>query len=89
MHNNAPPHPRIAPIQWNKMTGTLPPALGNLTELRVLNLVGQNLYGPIPDSFAAMRGLEQFLVSNNKLSGTLPAFFSQLNKLRYEWKGWG
>lgn len=58
---------RAHPPAWR--AGTLSPALGNLTELRVLNLNINNLYGSLPFTLSSMTSLEQLLLGNNRLTG--------------------
>jgi hypothetical protein len=43
---------------WNMLSGTLPSSIGNLTELRILNLRGNSFYGPIPDEWKDLKELE-------------------------------
>ena len=43
---------------WNVLSGELPSAVGNLTELRILNLQGNSFFGPVPDEWSALTELE-------------------------------
>ena len=43
---------------WNVLSGTLPPSIGNLTELRILNLRGNSFYGPIPETWKELKEME-------------------------------
>ena len=66
-------------LGFNKHTGTIPPQISLLTELRVLYAVRNQIY---EHSFSAsqvnlFRDLEQ-----NQLTGTIPAVISTLLKLR-------
>jgi hypothetical protein len=54
---------------WNTLEGELPAAIGNLTELRVLNLAGNNFTGPIPQEWEALGELEILTLTNNEISG--------------------
>jgi sugar lactone lactonase YvrE len=55
------------------LSGNLPPEIGSLTELRVIDLSRNALTGAIPASFAALEKLEEFLAANNRLGGVLPS----------------
>lgn len=80
-------------ITENKLTGTLPPEIGLLTELKVLNLssasnptVPENvnqITGGIPPEIGNLTNLEQFNISNNLISGEIPPEFGNLSKLKF------
>lgn len=48
----------IRVTEWNVLSGELPSAVGNLTELRILNLKGNSFFGPVPDAWSALTELE-------------------------------
>jgi hypothetical protein len=68
---------------YNALLGNLPPSLGNLTALRVLNLRNNTLTGRIPFAWAGMKSLERIVLSNNNITGNIPVFFRDLTRLRY------
>lgn len=46
--------------------------MGNLVNLRFLDLSVNELSGPLPPSFAGMRRMREFSLSRNQLSGAIP-----------------
>ncbi|RWR76840.1 putative inactive leucine-rich repeat receptor-like protein kinase [Cinnamomum micranthum f. kanehirae] len=77
------------PLHWmtsidlslNKLTGTIPFELGNMTAVRALNLSHNLLEGPIPTSFQNMKDLESLDLSHNNLIGRIPQEITKLNFL--------
>ncbi|KAL9258979.1 Receptor protein kinase CLAVATA1-like protein [Drosera capensis] len=59
-------------ISFVLLFGTLSPAIGSLTALQVINLVGCNLTGTIPVELKALKELRYFNISNNDFSGVFP-----------------
>ena len=56
----------------NRLTGALPPELGNLTELWELHLPGNSLVGPIPDVLGELPSLGHLDLRWNALEGPIP-----------------
>ncbi|XP_014492975.2 leucine-rich repeat receptor protein kinase MSP1-like [Vigna radiata var. radiata] len=67
-------------LSKNKLNGSIPFELGNLTRLRALNLSHNDLIGQIPTSFSNLVQVESLDVSFNILSGQIPP---QLNQLHF------
>ena len=64
-------------LSANDLTGQVPPELGNLTNLRELNLRNNMLSGELPPELDKLTNLTGFDLRNNtELSGVLPDAFS-------------
>ena len=63
------------------LSGTLPPKLGNLTNLTQLDLPRNNLGGPIPTELGNLSNLAHLDLSHNKLSGSIPPELGNLASL--------
>lgn len=66
----------------NNLTGNIPPELGLLTNLKVLNLFNNHLTGIIPISLGGLNQLEELNLENNQLTGTIPSSFLGLTALK-------
>ena len=69
--------------QPGRLTGFIPPELGQLTELTVLNLVHNELIGPIPPSLGELAKLTQLLLYDNELTGSIPPELGNLTNLTW------
>ena len=65
------------------LSGTIPAALGNLSQLRSLDLRFNTLSGSIPTELSNLSRLESLLLSGNDLSGSIPATLGNLSQLQY------
>lgn len=73
---------RILDLSYNpKLSGPLPPNIGNLGKLRNLILVGCSFSGQIPESIGTLKELIYLSLNLNKFSGTIPPSIGQLSKL--------
>ncbi|XVE80988.1 hypothetical protein DITRI_Ditri15bG0026200 [Diplodiscus trichospermus] len=68
-------------LSCNKLTGIIPPELGNLSEIHALNLSHNNLTGPIPSTFSKLKQIESLDLSYNNLYGRIPPQLTELNNL--------
>ncbi|MBK9963196.1 MAG: T9SS type A sorting domain-containing protein [Saprospiraceae bacterium] len=66
----------------NNLKGNLPPELGLLTNLKVLNLFNNQLTGTIPVSLGGLSLLEELNLENNQFTGSIPLSFSGLFSLK-------
>jgi hypothetical protein len=87
-------------LSHNKLNGSIPSELGNLTRIRALNLSNNFFTGKIPDTFSNLVQVESLDLSFNMLSGQIPPQISGLTSLEVfsvthnnlsgatpEWKG--
>ena len=64
------------------LTGPIPAALGDLTNLEVLHFRNNQLTGPIPSALGALSNLRWLDVAENALTGMLPPALGSLSTLR-------
>jgi len=67
----------------NRLTGSLPPELGRLTDLEGLALGANQLTGPLPPELSQLAALTELSLHSNRLSGTLPSALGQMRQLKY------
>uniref|UniRef100_A0A6N2KFR2 Uncharacterized protein n=1 Tax=Salix viminalis TaxID=40686 RepID=A0A6N2KFR2_SALVM len=65
----------------NNFTGEIPPEIGNLGKIKVLNLSHNSLIGPIPPTFSNLKEIESLDLSCNKLEGEIPPQLTGLYSL--------
>ena len=75
--------PRVTGIHSGgiKLNGTIPPELGDLTNLEHLDLVFNDLSGPIPSELGNLTNLEVIELGYNELSGPIPPELGNLTNL--------
>ena len=64
------------------MSGPIPAELGNLSNLQVLYLLGNQLSGPIPAELGNLSNLQVLYLLGNQLSGPIPAELGNLSNLQ-------
>ncbi|MEN8216452.1 MAG: leucine-rich repeat domain-containing protein [Pseudomonadota bacterium] len=65
----------------NKLTGSIPSELGNLSKLAVINLGLNKLTGSIPSELGNLSKLESLYLFDNQLTGSIPTELGNLSKL--------
>jgi Leucine-rich repeat (LRR) protein len=69
-------------LNSNNLDGTLPPGLGNLTHLSILQLQNNLIDGSIPVEIGEIDSLSDLRLNNNQLTGVIPTVISNLTKLK-------
>ena len=62
-------------------TGSIPPEIGNLAALEILDLYGNNLTGSLPPEIGNLAALEVLNLYDNALSGSIPTELANLAAL--------
>ncbi|VAI79355.1 unnamed protein product [Triticum turgidum subsp. durum] len=65
----------------NNFTGVIPPEIGELKMLDILNLSSNSLTGEIPQEICNLTNLQILDLSNNQLTGEIPSALSDLHFL--------
>ena len=68
-------------LSKNKLSGTIPEEIGNLTALHSLSLWDNQLSGPIPPELCDLVHLEHMSLGDNELSGPIPPEIGNLTAL--------
>ncbi|MDE2793521.1 MAG: hypothetical protein OXL34_01775, partial [Gemmatimonadota bacterium] len=72
----------------NNLTGSIPPEIGNLTNLVQLRLHSNDLTGPIPPEIGNLSALREIWAPFNDFSGPLPPEIGKLGNLESLWLYW-
>ena len=68
-------------LLWDSLKGSIPPELGNLTRLEVLQMYGNDLTGRIPPELGKLTKVREFSLSANQLEGPIPPELGNLTSL--------
>ncbi len=69
-------------LAGRQLTGSIPPQLGNLTNLESLGLANNQLTGAIPPQLGALGSLQHLGLYFNRLTGAIPSQLANLANLR-------
>ena len=70
-------------LNYNQLSGEIPPQLGNLSSLEWLEIDGNHLSGKIPAELSNLANLEKLGLDGNQLSGEIPPRLGNLANLEY------
>ncbi|XP_057975697.1 probable LRR receptor-like serine/threonine-protein kinase At2g16250 isoform X1 [Malania oleifera] len=73
----------VLDLRSSRVTGPIPPSLGNLSSLNSLYLSGNSLTGSIPPSLGQLSALSFLDLAGNLLTGSIPAALSSLRNLTH------
>ena len=69
-------------LSWNKLSGSIPAELSNLSNLKRLDFGGNELTGSTPTALGSLSNLELLDLSGNQLTGTIPSWMGNLTNLK-------
>uniref|UniRef100_A0A2N9GS27 non-specific serine/threonine protein kinase n=1 Tax=Fagus sylvatica TaxID=28930 RepID=A0A2N9GS27_FAGSY len=72
----------VLDLAAKKLTGSIPPSIGNLTYLTGINLRNNSFYGEIPQEVGRLQHLQHLNLSWNSFGGKLPTNLSYCTQLR-------
>ena len=75
----------VLELPFNGLSGSLPPEIGNLAQLRELYLPFNGLSGSLPPEIGNLTELRELYLQYNHLSGSLPPEIGNLTELRELW----
>ena len=72
----------------NRLSGTIPPELGNLVNLRRLNLRYNKLSGRIPSDLGNLTNLAYLRINGNQLTGCIPGALREFRPSNVSYDDW-
>jgi len=68
-------------LGYNRLEGEIPPEVGNLTNLKILELAQLDLTGPIPPEIGGLNEVLYLWLHDSGLTGTIPPELGDLSRL--------
>ena len=75
-------HVAVLNLAYNRLSGTIPSELGQLSKLVNLYLYNNRLTGTIPKELGNLTNLMTLYISNNQLTGAIPKELGNLTEVR-------
>ncbi|GMN64450.1 hypothetical protein TIFTF001_033522 [Ficus carica] len=72
---------RILSLLGNRLTGSIPAEIGEITTLTDLVLENNFLDGPLPPELGSLKNLQRLLLAANNFRGTIPETYGNLKNL--------
>ncbi|XP_059072481.1 probable LRR receptor-like serine/threonine-protein kinase At1g07650 isoform X2 [Cryptomeria japonica] len=70
-------------VTWHESSGYIPKELGNLTNLKKMDLFSNELYGLLPQSFVNLTQLKMLYIESNQLRGEIPQIYGHFQGLEH------
>ena len=70
-------------LERNRLSGSIPPELGQLSNLKQFYLFDNQLSGAVPSELGNLSDLEDIMLLNNQLTGPIPPELGNLSNLRW------
>ncbi len=83
----SPPRVTGLGLDFNGLSGSIPPELGRLANLQALHLDYNELTGSIPPELGCLANLQALHLGYNELTGSIPPELGRLANLRQLWLG--
>uniref|UniRef100_A0A2K2CAE8 non-specific serine/threonine protein kinase n=1 Tax=Populus trichocarpa TaxID=3694 RepID=A0A2K2CAE8_POPTR len=68
-------------VEFNQLSGVLPPELGNLTRLEKMHLSSNNFTGQLPTTFENLTTMKDFRIGDNSFTGQIPNLIQKWTNL--------
>ena len=81
--DNLSPALTFAYLNHNRLSGSIPSAIGELSNLQVLNLASNRIHGAVPTVIAALSTLFELDLHSNRLTGRPTALLCNISSLVY------
>ncbi|KAL3690565.1 hypothetical protein R1sor_016874 [Riccia sorocarpa] len=70
---------KVFNVMWNQLTGSIPPSIEKLQNLRLLLLSGNQFNGDLPLELGMLAGLQRLQIDQNRFTGPIPSTFLDRN----------